>query len=347
MLCFRAAGEGYVEQQSGALILGGKRPPYRSASCEACWLWAPPNGSLHFEAPRNISFIGCTFRHIGSPSAISLMGGAHGSTISSSHFYDLSGSAVQIGRNDRWAPDTPVALRESDNRVTDCLIEWAATEFHGAVGVQVSHAQRTVLDRLELRFLPYGGISMGWGWARHALNGTYSSDNAVTRLSIHNFKRVLGDGGGIYALGPQPGSVMRGNWVHAMAAGRGGGAYYPDEGSTDWAIERNVFSDAVACEDRCEWLHIWTRTIRDIRVEEAWTDTSVQRNDGTNCTVGDVTVVGPGDVFPLGARAIMADAGTATTFVPWAQPPPAAPPLPLWLPMATAVRAIPDAISIT
>jgi hypothetical protein len=101
-------------------------------------------------------------------------------------------------------------------------------QFHGAVGVQVSHAQYTTLDRLELRHLTYGGISVGWGWARHVQqNGTYSSDNAVTRTRIHHFKTLLGDGGGIYALGPQPRSVMRGNWLHDMAAGRGGGAFYP------------------------------------------------------------------------------------------------------------------------
>ena len=32
--------------------------------------------------------------------------------------------------------------------------------------------------------------------AARSLNGTYSSDNAVTRLRIHHFKTLLGDGGG-------------------------------------------------------------------------------------------------------------------------------------------------------
>ena len=99
---------------------------------------------------------------------------------------------------------------------------------------QVSHAQYSVLDRIELRHLTYGGISVGWGWARHAKKGTYSSDNVVSRCSVHHFKTLLGDGGGIYALGPQPRSVMRANWLHTMAAGRGGGAFYPDEGLTHW-----------------------------------------------------------------------------------------------------------------
>lgn len=217
----------------------------------------------------------------------------------------------------------------------------APGQFHGAVGVQVSHAQYTTLDRLELRHLTYGGVSVGWGWARHVQqNGTYSSDNAVTRTRIHHFKTLLGDGGGIYALGPQPRSVMRGNWLHDMAAGRGGGAFYPDEGSTLWRIEESVFSDAAACSDRCEWLHIWTGTIRDIDVHVAWTDTDVQRNDGTNCTVSNVTVVDSGTGFPAQARAVMNATGPRSVFIPWARPP--APPAPLWLPMAKALRVAAD-----
>lgn len=111
-----------------------------SATCEATWLWTPPNGSLHFERPQGVHFTGCTFRHLSSASAVSLMGGAHANELSSCHFYDLSGSAVQVGRNTHWSPDTPQADRELHNVVRDCLVEWAANEFHGAVGVQVSHA---------------------------------------------------------------------------------------------------------------------------------------------------------------------------------------------------------------
>jgi hypothetical protein len=260
--------DGYVEQQSGALVRGAG--PH---TCEASWEWAPANGSLHFERGRGLRFEGCTFRHLGSSSALSLMGGSSGNLVSSAHFYDISGASVQIGRNDKWAPDTPADERESRNVVSDSLVEWAAIEFHGQVGLQVGHAEYTTLERLELRNLTYGGLSVGWGWARHAASGTYSSHNNVSRCSIHDFKKLLGDGGGIFALGPQPGGSMQNNWVHRMASGRGGGAYYPDEGSTEWQIGQSVFSDAAYCSDDCQWLHIWTSSIRDLRVQTAWTDT--------------------------------------------------------------------------
>ena len=65
---------------------------------------------------------------------------------------------------------------------------------------------------------------------------TYAQNNSVLNNLIDGFKlqtavASLGDGGGIYALGPQQGSSMRGNWVSRMGSGRGGGAFYPDEGS--------------------------------------------------------------------------------------------------------------------
>ena len=168
---------------------------------------------------------------------------------------------------------------------------------------------------------------------------TDSSHNTIQRVHVHDFKTLLGDGGGLYALGPQPHSSMEANWAHGMGSGRGGGAFYPDEGSTDWDIRQTVFSDAASCADNCEWLHVWTKSIRDIVVDGAWTDTRTMRNDGTNCTVRDVSYVDvkAGATFPPAARAIMSAAGPTSRFVPWARPPP--PPPPLWLPMARAVRA--------
>ena len=83
---------------------------------------------------------GCAFGPLGWGWALSLGGGAHGCRVDGGHFYDLSGSAVQIGRNDRFAPDTPLAERELDNGVSDSLVEWAANAFHGAVGLQIGTA---------------------------------------------------------------------------------------------------------------------------------------------------------------------------------------------------------------
>jgi hypothetical protein len=38
----------------------------------------------------------------------------------------------------------------------------------------------------------------------------------------------MGDGGGVYLLGPQPGGLIEGNHLTRMVKGDGGGGYYPD-----------------------------------------------------------------------------------------------------------------------
>lgn len=55
---------------------------------------------------------------------------------------------------------------------------------------------------------------------------------------------MLSDNGGIYLLGVQPGTVVRGNRVHHVtAADYGGWGIYPDEGSSHLLIEDNWVHD--------------------------------------------------------------------------------------------------------
>ena len=74
-------------------------------------------------------------------------------------------------------------------------------------------------------------------------------------------------------------------------------------------------------------------------MDVAWTDTSVYRDDGTNCTVRNISVLGvnvPAGVWPDQAKEVMQRAGTTTTFPSWPYPPSAQ--APLWLPLARARR---------
>jgi hypothetical protein len=67
----------------------------------------------------------------------------------------------------------------------------------------------------------------------------------IEKNHIHDIGQgVLSDMGGVYTLGIQPGSTIRGNRIHGVkAAGYGGWAIYPDEGSSHLVIEDNVAHD--------------------------------------------------------------------------------------------------------
>lgn len=289
---------GFVEQQSGAILSTNQ-----DGTCNDV-LWVPMQSNLVFLGTDAITFDQCTLQHLGA-GGLQFRAGAHNATVQSCTFQDISGTAIQIGDYDTMRETDP-RRQELFNTVQDCTIDRVAAEFHGTCGIQIGYSAYTTIAHNTITNLPYTGITIGWGWAREPIS--YAGHNLITANRISHFKGFLGDGGGVYALGPQQGSIMSENWISDMGAGRGGGGYYPDEGSAFWTITRNVFSNSSFCADDCEWLHIWTSSIHDIVVSDCWTDTATQENHGTNCTESAITVV-EGGKWPVEAIEVMQAAG--------------------------------------
>jgi len=133
------------------------------------------------------------------------------------------------------------------NIVKNNLIEHCGQELFGAVGVWVGLAGQTTISHNEIRHLPYTGVSVGWMWwdprQRAEPRETPCRANMVIDNHIHHVMQVLSDGGGIYTLGLQPGSVLRGNVIHDILrnAGRAeSNGMFLDQGSGDLLIEKNV-----------------------------------------------------------------------------------------------------------
>ena len=63
-------------------------------------------------------------------------------------------------------------------------------------------------------------------------------NNRIEFNHIHKMMQRLNDGGGVYTLGRQPGTVIRGNHIHD--AGGSPGGVYLDEGSADIAVTGNL-----------------------------------------------------------------------------------------------------------
>jgi hypothetical protein len=92
----------------------------------------------------------------------------------------------------------------------------------------------------EVRDLPYTGVSVGWMWNPAP---TPCGGNIVERNHIHHVMQLLSDGGGIYTLGRQPGTVLRRNLIHdvPLNAGRAeSNGMFLDEGSSGFTIEHNL-----------------------------------------------------------------------------------------------------------
>jgi len=167
-------------------------------------------------------------------------------------FEDIGESAVQIGGVDRWDhhPINPEHVARN-HVITNCTIRNCGVEFEGSVGIFVGYANGTVISHNEIYDLPYSGISAGWGWGEEDAGGgaypipyTYATPtpagaNRIEYNHIHNVMQKRDDGGGVYMLGNQPGTVIRGNYIHDNGPGRPGGIYL-DEGSGYIEITGNV-----------------------------------------------------------------------------------------------------------
>ena len=192
-------------------------------------------------AAKSVRFERCTFTRFGS-GGIDLEYGAQGNVIRGCHFRDISGTAIQIGDvlKDDHHPDDPRKIVKG-NTVANCTIHDCGVEFKGSVGIFVGYTDGTVIAHNEVCDLPYTGVSIGWGWGEEDAGGgaygqrpfhdtpTAARNNRIEHNHIHHVMQELNDGGGIYTLSNQPGTVIRGNHIHDNRGSPGG--IYLDEGS--------------------------------------------------------------------------------------------------------------------
>jgi hypothetical protein len=150
------------------------------------------------------------------------------------------------------------------NLIGNNLFQRCGAVSHGSVGVFVAFSEGTRIAHNLIRDMPYTGISVGYRWNT---TPTTQKNSVVESNHIHDVMRMLADGGGIYTLGFQPDTVLRGNLIHHVhrSAFAHGGApnngMFIDEGSKGFHFDANtVFATSGApvrfnaCEEK--W-HTW------------------------------------------------------------------------------------------
>lgn len=177
----------------------------------------------------------CAFRQLGGY-AIWFGRGSKRNRVVANEIWDLGAGGVKIGET---AQRPNEAEQNWGNTVADNHIHDLGVVFAPAVGVWIGQSSRNTVAHNAIHDLDYTAISVGWTWGYGA---NQCKQNIIEYNHLHHIGReMLSDMGAIYTLGIQPGTVIRNNLIHDVAAFTyGGWGIYPDEGSSEIVIENNV-----------------------------------------------------------------------------------------------------------
>ncbi len=181
----------------------------------------------------------CGVEHIGYY-GFELGDGCRGNVIQRNRIIDAGGGGINAdGGND---PCDPVRHLKR-NVFRDNEIREAGRVFFASCGILVCFGAENKITGNHIHDLRYTGISCGWVWGREHQT---SRENLIAFNHIHGIKGpdLLSDLGGIYILGIQPGTVLRGNVIHDIHFDAyGGSGIYTDAATANVVVEDNLIYD--------------------------------------------------------------------------------------------------------
>lgn len=195
-------------------------------------------GAVTLEYAEHCSFENCRLYGLGLH-AVEILRGCSDIRLENCTLEQLGGGGIKVF----GAPAEELEQNPADAThhiaVTGCRIRNTSLRFAAACGVLICHAHSNEIRGNEICHMTYTGVSLGWVWG-YGPNCTYG--NLVADNHIHHIGMgMLSDMGGIYLLGSQPGTVVRGNHIHdVMSSHYGGNGIYADQGASFITFENNL-----------------------------------------------------------------------------------------------------------
>jgi hypothetical protein len=195
-------------------------------------------GAIVFRAARDCAVTDCTIERIGLY-GVEFGSGCRACSAVGNKLRDLGAGGIRAGGAEL---DGLNARRTGNLTITDNHIHHIGRIFHQGIGVLIGNASDCIVAHNHIHDTCYTGISVGWTWG---YRDTIASHHRIEHNLIHDIGAgILSDMGGIYTLGIQPGTVIRGNHLHHIwSKDYGGWGIYLDEGTSHLVIEHNLVHD--------------------------------------------------------------------------------------------------------
>ncbi len=213
-----------------------------------------PNAGVMLNNVAYIDIEDCDFKKMGSI-GLKIEGAAQHININANHFYDLSGSSMQIGaldtKNDDDYYPTDKRYYKADINITNNYIHDTAVETLSAGALAITNLQYSKVMHNEIFRTSYSGMHIGYGFSARAFNLFY--DTPITYNYIHDTNSVrynLRDGGAIYFMGTTYGDLRdaltqegrnKVSYNYVADLGTTVNSIYSDEGASWLEISHNVF----------------------------------------------------------------------------------------------------------
>lgn len=182
------------------------------------WLGRPA-AAVQVNGAQEISFLNCSFEHLGS-TGVDYVYGVKGGKVEGCLFRDIAGNGLLAGSfspasHETHLPYDPADARElcSYQTISNNYFTEVANEDWGCLAICAGYVRDINIEHNEISEVPYSGISLGWGWTQTV---NCMRNNRVHANLIHHYAKHMYDVAGIYTLGSQPKSYVTENCVHSI-----------------------------------------------------------------------------------------------------------------------------------
>jgi len=208
---------------------------------------APMPAAVQLWGARNFTIESCVFAHLGNY-AMQFSRGCSQSKLVHCEMFDLGAGGVKVGNADQnmvIRPDRDGVVHDHPSEqtyaieVTDNHIYAGSRVFHQGHGIWVGQSYDNLVAHNHIHDFYQIGINVGWTWRTFK---TLARNNVIEYNHIHHIGQGWSsDLAAIYALGRQPGTVIRYNLLHDVEAaeyvGRG---VYLDSRTAEVLVEKNI-----------------------------------------------------------------------------------------------------------